>query len=178
MVEEHGYHPSTGLRDIVRNYGGWTGTHGVAHIIFGDTARLRLFWSIITTLAFLGMTGELIVLLRLYFSYPTGVDVSVELTKVTFPTTTLCSVNAWKRSGASGTPLEGLITALEQGRANVVYGFSAGYSEDRVLRAQNWMWLMGEQLIEADRDDPGQLGYTWDELFISCVYDGDDCHEK
>src|SRR4051812_42413854 len=174
---EHGYHPSTGIWDIIYNYGGWTGTHGVAHVMFAESAGLRVFWSAVTLLAFLGMTLELLILLRIYFTFPTVVDVSILASTLTFPTTTICNANAWKRGQVNGTSLQGLVSAYETTGASAEYGFGA-VGEERVYRAQNWMWLMSEELVEEDRSGLVQLGYAWEELFVACEYDETPCSER
>ncbi|KAI1718585.1 amiloride-sensitive sodium channel domain-containing protein [Ditylenchus destructor] len=165
-----------GLRDIVRNFSAWASIDGIPHIVLTENWILRILWIIITTACFGAAIYQLITLIIQYFKYPVDLLTSIEFTPLAVPTVTLCNINPWKRSQIRDTPLEDLVTAYESFDASAEYGFESPPTEAKQWRAKNWMWLMGDVLIEMDRNGTAPIGYDWDDLFISCTYNSDPCN--
>ncbi|KAI6233740.1 DEgenerin Like [Aphelenchoides fujianensis] len=166
-----------GILDILRDFGQWTSTHAVPHVAMADAVWIAIFWSFIFLGALALTIYQVYTLIARFLSYPVILNARLEYGTSAFPRITFCSANPWKLSGVVGTPLDGLleVRAYNLQQANDQYGFEAPFTMRESVRAARWTRLMFEDLVSLDESGIADVGYTLEDLLVSCTFVNADC---
>ncbi|KAI6200799.1 DEgenerin Like [Aphelenchoides besseyi] len=164
-----------GILDILRDFGQWTSTHAVPHIAMADALWIAVFWTVVFIVALALTIYQVYTLIKNFVSYPVVLNARLEYGTSNFPCISFCSANPWKLSEVAGTPLDGLVQAYNLQQTNDQYGFEAPFTMRESIRAARWTKLMFEDLVALDEAGTINLGYTLNDLVISCSFVNEDC---
>uniref|UniRef100_A0A914X3Y8 Uncharacterized protein n=1 Tax=Plectus sambesii TaxID=2011161 RepID=A0A914X3Y8_9BILA len=180
-----------GITNILRDYSGWTGTHGVPHIGMAQNMCLRVFWSIVFVFSFGMFIWQMSVLFKKYYSYEVNVETELKFSERVFPAVTTCHLNPWKASEVEGTPIEVLIEKYKNALTGVSdselteWGFQGLSNPEIQKRAMRWSTILGAELnlgatpFIVDNITVGynySAAYNYSDLVMNCAYNTEGCN--